>query len=483
MSPTDRAPGWLLPRLEARQRLAVRDVGLLRPYQRDVLIPFLSQHPFSGGFVDLGLGKTVSVLSMLSHEFEHGRIKKALVIAPLRVAVQTWPTELREWSHTWWMSHTLIRATGIKDVELQRRRLARSPAMIHLINREMVHWLVDFWGARWPYDCVIVDESTSFSDHRTKRWRALNKVRSRITRLHLLSGIPAPEGIEDYFAQIYLLDRGERFGRGITHFRERYLIQNPYTRRWTARPGADKEVAEKIGDICMVMREEDYLDISKPVIVERPIVLDPAQLKQYKAFERTLILPLPDIEIEAENGAALAQKLLQYASGAVYDAERRIHEVHSHKLDELTQLREEAQGSPLLVAYWHRSSLLRIRKLFPKAVVMDKQGDCVADWNKGKIDMLLIHPASAGHGLNMQLGPGHILVFFDNLWSLELHRQTIARIARSGQRRLVRVYHLVAQGTLDATVVPVLLGKHDAQDAVRRYIRDVRNRMENVNGA
>lgn len=478
----------------------------LRSYQTNDLIPFLHDNPFSAAYVDMGLGKTVSVLTVLQRLFTHGLVRKVLIIAPLRVAVQTWPTEIREWSHTWWMSFTVIRAdekhpdliaaqkaaraveredefgspngassrAKTAHIELQKQLLAQTPTMMHIINREAVAWLVAFWGKKWPYDCVIIDESTSFADHRTERWKALAKVRSKITRLHLLSGIPAPEGIEDYFAQVYLLDRGERFGKGITHFRETYLVHRSYEHKWVPRDGADKQVAEKIADICLIMREEDYLKRQKAIVIERPIILEPDELAQYKRFAKEAILDLPEIEIEADNGSALAQKLLQMASGAVYDANKKWHPIHDHKLEELKQLREEAQGSPLLVAYWHRPSLVRIQKMFPKAVKMDREGNCVVDWNKGKIDMLLVHPRSAGHGLNMQHGPGHTLIWFDNPLPLEDYLQTIKRLDRPGQAKTVRVYHLVTRGTVDAAVVPALRGKDDAQDAVKKYIRDLR---------
>lgn len=482
----------------------------MRDYQVNLLVPFMLDHPFSGAFVDMGLGKSVSTATVLNHEFSYGKIRKVLIIAPLRVAVNTWPTELREWSHTWWMSHTLIRpderhpeliermkaaraaerqddfgspnhAAGkarTEHLELQRRRLARTPQMIHIINREAVAWLVAYWGNQWPYDCVIVDESTSFADHRTERWKALNSVRGRLKRLHLLSGIPAPEGIEDYFAQIYLLDRGERFGRSITAFRQRYMTQNQYTRKWSAREGAGAEVASKIADICIVMREEDYLPADKPIIVERPIVLDKHEQMQYNDFAKNLILETDDGEIEAENSAALWQKLVQFASGAVYAPDGRVHEVHDHKLEELLELRAETQGSPRLIAYWYKPSLARIKKLLPKAVVMDREGKCVKDWNKGKIQDLLIHPASAGHGLNMQLGPGHTLIFFDNPSPLELYLQTIKRLARPGQKKIVRVYHLTTRGTIDTAIVPSLMAKRNAEESVRLYIRDLRAKME-----
>lgn len=498
-----------------REAAAFRSVGDLCAYQSEEIIPFLMANPFSAAYVDMGLGKTVSVLTVIQRLFTLDRVRKVLVVAPLRVAVQTWPAEIREWSHTWWMTFTVIRAdekhpdliaaqktarereradplgspnnaaskAKTAHIELQKGQLAEEPTMIHIINREALAWLVQFWGKKWPYDCVIVDESTSFADHRTERWKALNKVRPFITRLHLLSGIPAPEGIEDYFAQVYLLDRGERFGRGITHFRETYLIHRPYQHKWVPREGAGKIVAEKIADLCMIMREEDYLDRTKAIVIERPIILEPDELRTYKTFERELILQLPEVEIEAENGAALAQKLLQMASGAVYDGERKWHQFHDHKLEELAQLREEAQGSPLLVAYWHRSSLARIQKRFPKAVKIDREGKLVTNWNNGKIDMLLIHPRSAGHGLNMQRGPGHTLVWFDNPLPFEDYAQTNKRLDRPGQARAVRIYHLVTQRTVDAKVVPVLRGKDDAQDTVKKYIRDLRRQWSNRNAA
>ncbi len=515
---TSRTGGVSLALLE-REAAVRHDRLLLRDYQTKQLIPFMLKHPRSGVFVDMGLGKTVSVLTMLNRLFERNLERRALIIAPLRVCVQTWPTELQEWSHTWWMSYTLIRpdykhpdlveaqrlarvavqrendgnrdrpavaklvsqavgAARTAHVEVQRRLLARQDTMIHIINREAVDWLVDFHGKDWPYDIVIVDESTSFADHRTKRWKALNSVQKRVRRLHLLSGIPAPEGIEDYFAQVYLLDRGDRFGRSITHFRETYLMENKYNRKWTPQIGAAEVVGKKISDICIVMRSEDYLDRSKPLVVERPVVLESDELATYKRFQRELILDLPDgQEIEADNAASLAQKLLQMASGAVYDAERQYHEIHRHKLDELLQLREEMDGSPLLIAYWHKSSLARLRKLLPKAVVMDRTASCVPDWNAGKIQDLLIHPMSAGHGLNMQKGPGHTIAFFDNPRPLEVYLQVIARLDRPGQAKQVKVFHLTTRGTVDEAIVPSLREKNDTQDAIRKYIRDIRSSL------
>lgn len=486
-----------------------RGLGDMRSYQADVLVPFLIENPRSAAYVGMGLGKTISLLTVLDHLLSRGLVRKALVVAPVRVAVQTWPTELRLWRHVAWIAHSLIRhdpaapevTTAMEAARAearldplgspqhaagqartaafvrQRERAALSGAPLHIVNREQIAWLVGFHGKDWPYDCVIVDESTSFADHRSQRWKALARVVQRTGRIHLLSGTPAPEGIQDLFAQIYLLDAGVRFGRSITNFRARYMMQNVYTRAFTPQPGAVERVTDLIADIALVMREEDYLDLKAPVVVERPIVLEPAELKAYRKFERDLVLELPDeVQIEAVNAGVLAGKLLQYASGAVYDGERRVHVVHDHKIEEMRELVDELKGEPLLVAYWFKPSLARLQKAFPKAVTMDKEGRCVADWNAGKIPMLFIHPASAGHGLNMQLGPGHILVFYDTPASLELYLQTIKRIARSGQRRLVRVIHLVAQGTLERYAVARLKAKESAQDAVMDRLRELRNR-------
>lgn len=462
-----------------RKSGVIFDEAELRDYQRDLLVPFLLENRYSGAFVDMGLGKTVSILTVLDYLFSRNLTSKALIVAPLRVAVQTWPTEIKLWSHTWWMTHTLIRPDPKLAPDrklLQKKRLAREKTQIHIINREQVKWLVEFWGPSWPYKTVIIDESRSFADQNSQRWKALNKVCKYIDRMHLLSGIPAPEGIEDYFAQVYLLDRGERFGKSITDFRKKYLDINKYTYEKTPKEEAEEEVASKIADICIVMREEDYLKTDKPIVIERPIILDQHEMNRYEQLERSSILSLPDdVEIEAETGAALGQKLMQYASGAVYDENKAIHIVHDHKLEEILQLRSECD-SPIMVAYWHRSSLTRLQKLLPKALKMDKEGACVADWNAGKIDSLLVHPASVGHGLNMQKGPGHTLIFFDNPWPLELYLQLIKRLARSGQKKVVRVYHLTTMGTVDERVVPALRNKDDAQDAVRRYIRDARKR-------
>lgn len=497
-----REEGWLHRWSRAKVNAAIRGRDDLRPYQSGLMLPFLLEHPRSAAFVGMGLGKTVTILTLLDELFWRGELDKALIIAPLKVATQTWPVEIQEWQHICWMPYSLIRhdpsapevASAAKAARIneenvskartevfREQRIAATQAeeFLHIINREQVSWLVDYWGKDWPYSTIVVDESTSFSDHTSQRWKKLASVAQKARRIHLLSGTPAPEGLTDLFAQVYLLDGGKRFGKHITSFRRRYMMQDPYTKRYTPQLGAVEIVTDLISDIALVMREEDFLDVKQPIVIERPILLEPDELKAYKKFERELILQLPDdVEVEAVNAGVLSSKLLQYASGYVYDQDKKAHVIHRHKLDEMRELREETKGRPLLVAYWFRESLVQLRKEFPKAVVMDREGNCIKAWNEGGIDMLLIHPQSAGHGIQLQQGPGHVLIFYDTPASLELYQQTIKRIARSGQKRVVRVIHLVARGTLDALAVGKLRGKESAQDAIINRLRKLRAKLK-----
>lgn len=493
-----------------------RDELELHTYQ-EYATEWLLAHPFSNLFVDLGLGKSVIILTLIARLLETLDDYPILVIAPLRVAVQTWPTEKGLWSHTAHLSHSLIRAEqyideiraegrqrrlqswyrGMDDLSARkpgapknyywlnsdvqraetaaaeriRARLANRRASFHVINREQVEWLVDYWGKKWPYKMVVVDESTSFADHKSDRFKALSRARKYIERMHHLTATPAADGYLKLFATTYLLDRGERFGRSITNFKETYFIENKYSHAIALKPGAAEQIAEKISDITLTMRAEDYLDLEKPNFIDRPVLLDPLEMERYKKFEKEYILELEDgTEIEAERASDLSNKLLQLASGSVYDAERKVHFVHDKKLLELQQLREEVQDKPLLVAYWFKPSLARLKKAFPDAVVMDKEGKAVDAWNAGKIKMLLVHPASAGHGLNMQHG-GNYLVFFDIPWSLELYLQIIGRLARQGQKEVVLVYHLIAMGTIDEDVVAALQAKDDMQEILFGFLK------------
>ncbi len=520
--------GLFFDEFEKRWNEAPLDRSDLRGYQVDELIPFLRATPKSAAYVGMGLGKTGSILTLVSDLLFEEQIQKVLIIAPVRVAVQTWPTELSKWKHLLWLQHSLIRPDeNAEEVKLamriareaarddilftpseaarraqtavyrkQRIRAAHSGAPIHIVNREFVEDLIAHFigpmGTRskkriWPYDCIIVDESTSFADQSSARFKALKRVTHLTKRVHLLSGTPAPEGIQQLFPQCYLLDQGKRFGNNITFFRNNYMKQNIYTKKWEPQKNAVEEVSTKMSDIALVMKEEDYLPLDEPVVVERPIVMTAEQLAAYKEFEETSVIEIAEGDfIEAVNSGVLSGKLLQYASGFVYQAKvdpelekivKVVKHVHDHKIEEMKELVKEVT-SPLLVAYWFKPSLDRLQKAFPKATTMDKEGRCVDAWNKGKIPMLFIHPQSAGHGLNMQLGPGHHLIFYDTPASLELYLQIIKRIARFGQKRIVRIIHLVTQGTLERLAVPNLRVKENNQEVIISYLRGIRARAK-----
>lgn len=488
----------------------------MHAYQGDIAVPFLKENPFSALFIDLGMGKTVSSLTVicdLLSEFETGEI---LVVGPVRVMTDTWPSEIVKWRHTAAFNYTLIRVDD-EDERLReaRRRggskgatqesyrimeeLALSSASIHFINRERLEWLVNFHGPRWPYRTVIIDESSSFKDHRTERFKALAKVRRTpglITRMHLLTATPAAETYEHLFAQIYLLDLGQRLGKNITRYRDNYFTYNKWSMKWKLREGCEEQILDKIKDICLVMKQEDYLKLPEPMIVPRIVRLSDKQRDLYGDMRTNFVVKLPSgAEIEAETAASLTSKLLQMASGVLYetyeetdwDTEdmrkvRKVHHLHDHKIDALREIIDGIEGNPALVGYWFKSSLDRLVKAFPTATVMDKEGKCIKAWNAGKIPILLMHPQSGGHGLNLQNG-GHNMVFFDIPWSLEMFLQFVGRLSRQGQRNSVIVQLLVAEGTLDEEVFAALRAKEDAQERLftilKRMIRKFRKERQN----
>lgn len=456
----------------------------LHAYQRTA-IDFLRTHPFSALLIDMGLGKTVSTLTIISELLLDFYANKVLVIAPLRVAIDTWPNEISYWQHTAWMNHVVIRGEN----EDERKVKARSPASIHIINREMVEWLVYFWGPKWPYRVVIIDESSSFKDHSSHRFKALAKVRNTtglIERLHCLTATPAAESYIHLFPQMYLIDRGQRLGKNITAYRDRYFVYNKYSMKYKLRPGAEDDILEKIADVCLVMKAKDHLNKVDPTVILHKVKLDDSDLKLIRELEAEFIIKLPnEVEIEAKTAAMLSGMVLQMASGSVYETKligdwetedlkkvKKVHHLHGHKIEVLKEIYADMriQGKPLIVAYHFQSSLAKLKKAFPKAIQMDKDGACIKPWNAGKIPMLLIHPQSAGHGLNLQHG-GHVIVFFDMIWSLENYLQTIGRIDRQGQKNHVIVKMLVAEGTRDELVAKALKDKQDAQEKLFRILQ------------
>lgn len=510
----------------------VRPREAMHSFQRKA-VRFLRDNPMSYLFLDVGMGKSIICLTLLRDMLDRGWKGKALVIAPLRVAKATWPDEIDEWEHLDGLPYTLIRAEDDDDdiksgydaiykpryakerwygetpadaarfarakanpwrqdaKEAKRRAQALEDTQLHIINIERVEWLVEFWKERWkthrqkwPYDTLIIDESSKFGVHNTLRFRALKKVLKRIKRLHELTASPATEGYMKLFAQMYLLDQGERLGRNITAYRERYYTQNPYTKKWILNPGADEKIANKIADLGLVLKAADYRDVLKVEDwqpLKRKIKLPSDLMEIYWRFEETMFLHYDTEEIEALNGGALVNKLLQFAAGAVYNESRKVVAIHDEKIEALRELKEELGDEPLLVCYWFKSSLDRLKKAFPKAVVMDKAGKCIKPWNEGKIDMLLINPGSAAHGLNMQKGPGHDVAFFDLVWSRELYEQVIGRLARQGQRQLVRVHHLLVVGSADELVYDTLVDKGEGQERLFNFIRAMQRRIEKRN--
>lgn len=461
----------------------------MHSYQSDLAVPFLRQNPFSALFVDMGLGKTVSSLTVIAEllcDLICESEGKVLIVAPLRVAVDTWPTEIATWRHTAWINHVVIRDDG----KITKEELARSSATVHIINREQLEWLVYFWKDKWPYRTVFLDESSSFKDHNSLRFKALAKVRRTpglITRLHCLTATPAAESYIHLFAQIYLLDLGGRLGNNITAYREEYFNYNRYSMKYSLRLGAEEKILAKIADLCLVMKANDYLPRKAPTIIRHRVQLDQRQLDLIKSLEKNFLMTLADgTEIEAKTAAMMSSMLLQMASGSVYETllvedwetddlkkVKKVHHLHDHKIDALKEMFEEAKmsGEPLMVAYHFQSSLAKLRKAFPKAVAMDKAGKCIKAWNAGKISMLLIHPQSGGHGLNLQRGPGRTLIFFDLIYSLEYYLQLIGRLDRQGQMGAVIVKLLIAEDTRDELVAECLIKKEDAQETLFKILK------------
>jgi hypothetical protein len=371
-----------------------------------------------------------------------------------------------------------------------RAELARSEKSIHFINRENVEWLVNLHGPKWPYRTVIIDESDSFKDHSSERFKALAKVRRTpglIERMHLLTATPDSEGVDEYFAQIYLLDLGKRLGKNITEFREQYMVQNQWTKQWSDRPGAEDEILKLISDICLVLKAKDYLNLDEPNIVARPIHLPRKAMEFYEQMAKDSVVQVEGRDVEAETAAALSGKLQQIASGVLYETYldgdwetedmtkvKKVHHIHDAKIETLREIAEALHGKPVVVVYHFKASLDRLRKAFPKAISINDKEYTQAKWDKGKFPMLLVHPASAGHGLNLQYG-SHQMVMFDIPWPLRQYLQVIGRLARQGQKFPVLVQLLIAVGTVDEDVWDSLKIKEDAQSR-RREILDKHTR-------
>ncbi len=429
-----------------------------------------------GLFLDMGMGKTVSTLTAVSdllHDtFE---VHKVLVIAPKRVAEDTWSRETSKWDHT---KH--LRISKVLGSAAQRLLALEAPADIYVTNRENVDWLVEHYKKAWPFDMVVIDELSSFKSPSAKRFKQLRKVRPFINRMVGLTGTPAPNSLLDLWPQLFLLDRGERLGKTITGYRERYFSPGRRDQakhivfNWELREGAEDAIHEKISDICISMKAKDYLQLPERIDNMIPVSLSASERALYKKLEREKLLEFEDEDVIADNAAGLMGKLLQLANGEIYtdDTGSTVH-IHDRKLDALSEIVEASQGQPLLVFYSYKHDRDRIKRLFPQAEEI-KNSDTIEKWNNGKIEMLLAHPASAGHGLNLQDG-GHIIVWFGLTWSLELYQQANARLDRQGQKQSVIVHHLLVEDSVDEQVLRVLQGKEKGQEAL---LEAVKARME-----
>lgn len=432
----------------------------------------------AGLFLEMGLGKTVSTLTAINELlYNRWEVNRVLVIAPLRVAQEVWAAEVEKWDH---LGH--LKLSRVLGSERDRKAALLVPADIYVINRDNVAWLIAFYGTAWPFDCVIVDELSSFKDSSTRRFKALRKILPKCKRVVGLTGTPAPNGLLGLWAQLYLLDRGQRLGETLTGYRDKYFNKRyngfGYEIRKEARGSVfgegiyEKEIFDKISDICVSMKATDYLELPPRIDNVIKIHLPHATLKAYNDFEREQVLQLQEgTEITAVNAGALTTKLLQYANGAIYDENQTFHEVHKAKLEALEEIIDCANGESVLVAYSFRSDIARIlehlKRYSPRIL---KTSEDFKDWNAGKIQVGCLHPASGGHGLNLQYG-GHIIVWFGKNWGLELDQQLPARLHRQGQTRPVIVNHLICADTMDEDVIASLQSKETVQAALMKAVK------------
>lgn len=444
------------------------------PHQR-AGVDWIVNRPSCALFWGMGTGKTVTTLTALDlilHDLlEPGPV---LIIAPKRVAENTWSKEAGKWEH---LRHLRVaRMTGPKDDRLACLEAVTSGRVdVAVINRENVAWLVDqVGGIRWPFPVVVVDELSSFKSPQSKRFKALRRVLGRVRRVIGLTGTPRPNGLEDLWSELYLLDQGARLGRTLSAFRRDYLkpdrMNGHIVYSYAPQPGAEARAYDLIADICMSIKKEDVLSLPGQLYEDVELDAPPAILRQYRQFERDQVLECLDDagEIVAGTAAALTNKLLQYANGAIYDEEKKVHEIHTVKLDALEELLEEAGGEPVLVLYAYKHDADRIRQRID-CQALDTPEDMDA-WNRGEIPVALAHPASIGHGLNLQEG-GHILIWYGLPWSLELYQQANERLNRPGQRHVCRVYHLILKGTHDRRVLQSLKAKDAGQERALNALR------------
>ena len=432
-------------------------------------IDYIETHPIAAVLLDMGLGKTVISLTAIADLlFDSFVAHRVLVIAPLRVARDTWPAEIGKWAHLQHLTYTV----AVGNAKERRAALMQS-ADITIINRENLAWLIEESGFPFDYDTVVIDELSSFKNHQSKRFKVLMRVRPTVKRVIGLTGTPSSNGLMDLWAEFRLLDLGERLGRFITQYRYEYFTPDKrngdIVYSYKPLPYAEEAIYRKISDITISMKSTDHLKMPELVSTQYEVRLSEDETERYADLKQELILQLPDGEVTAANAAALTQKLAQLANGAIYADTGDVIEFHERKLDALEDIIESANGKPVLVAYWFRHDLQRIRNRFTVREL--KSSKDIADWNKGEIPLAVIHPASAGHGLNLQSG-GSTLVWFGLTWSLELYQQTNARLWRQGQNaRTVVIQHIVTKGTIDERILKALQAKDKTQAALIEAVK------------
>ena len=428
-------------------------------------IRFIETHPVAAVFLGMGLGKTIITLTAINNLIrDHFTVRRVLIIAPLRVARDTWPAELAKWEHLQGLRMSVMVGTAA-----QREAALEADADVYVINRENLPWLVDRVGERrWPFDMVVIDELSSFKSHQSKRFRALKKVRPRIDRIVGLTGTPAPNSLMDLWAPFRLLDGGRRLGKFISHYQNHYFLPDkrngPQVYTWKLRPGADVEIYSAIRDVTVSMRTTDYLTLPPLTVTTRTVTMGDKQRATYRRLRDEMVAEIGGATIDAGSAAVLSGKLQQLASGAIYTDDGQVVDVHAAKLDALEDIIDAANGQTVLVAYWFKHELDRLTARFLQGRELSTADD-MADWCAGRIPVGFIHPASAGHGLNLQSG-GHHLVWLTLPWSLELYEQTNARLFRQGQDMPVSVIRLVCEHTIDTQVVRALEAKDVTQSAL-----------------
>ena len=421
---------------------------------------FIVKNAISALFLEMGLGKSVTTLTAIDKlMYDHFEISRVLIIAPLRVAVSTWPSEIEKWNHLNRLSYSVVVGN-----EKERRQALRKKADIYIINRENIDWLVNKSGFYLEFDMLVIDELSSFKSYSAKRFKSLLKIRPNFKRVVGLTGTPSSNGLMDLWAEFRILDLGQRLGRYITHYRNTYFVPDKRNGMviYSYKPQDDAEERIYQAIAC------DHLQMPELIMNEVPVEMDKTDIQRYQKFKKEMVLTLEEKEIDAINAASLSNKLLQMANGSVYDENKASHAIHDKKLDALDELIEEANGKPVLVAYWFQSDLERIKKRMKVREIKSSQD--IEDWNKAKIPVALIHPASAGHGLNLQTG-GAVLIWFSLTWSLELYQQTNARLYRQGQKQTVVIHHLMTKGTIDEDVMKAIKRKERTQEALMSAVK------------